>query len=304
MSKQNIFVFFTGIALIAGMWSCSPDRAVKLNPETRDFFETARLIMTDQEKKIFNHMPSNEARREFIDEFWAKRDPSPDNDVNEFKDEFYRRIEYANTYFDEGTPGWKTDRGRIYIFFGPPDRIERRPMLNYPEAKGLQIWIYYGYNFGVEFIDKRGDGSYTFDPYSGVYGSFFDAMEMAKLGLTAVKPGNEEWTKKFMDFNVKYNPPAEEINVSIPADALVFVEEDQALIINFLFKFYIYEKNGPKLDEFDVSRKVEITEQELLDTKEVNVSIPYKLKPGNYYFDVVVEVPETGRVRKIFDIKA
>lgn len=304
MSKKNIFVSFLGICFFVGLWGCGPGRAVKLNPETKDFFETARLIMTDQEKKIFNHMPSNDARQEFIDEFWAKRDPSPDNDVNEFKDEFYRRIEYANTYFDEGTPGWKTDRGRIYIFFGPPDRIERRPMLNYPEAKGLQVWIYYTYNFGIEFIDKRGDGSYTFDPYSGVYGSFFDAMEMAKLGLTAVKPGNEEWTKKFMDFNVKYNAASEEINVSIPADALVFVEEEQVLIINFLFKFYIYEKNGPKLDEFDASRKVEITEQELLDTKEVNVSIPYKLKPGNYYFDVVVEVPETGRVRKIFDIKA
>jgi GWxTD domain-containing protein len=289
---------------MTGIWACGPSRAVKLNPFTQGFFETARLIMTDQEKRIFNHMPSNEAREEFIEEFWSKRDPSPDNEVNEFKQEFYRRIEYANTHFNEGMPGWKTDRGRIYLFFGPPDRIERRPMLNYPEAKGLQLWIYYGYNFGVEFVDKRGDGSYTFDPYSGVFGSFFDAMEMAKLGLTTINPANEDWTKKFMDYKVSYDSADQEIEVLIPADALVFVEEDEVLTIHFKFKFYIYEKDGPKLDEFETVRVVEITEQELLDTKEVQLTIPYQLQPGAYYFDVIVEVPETGRVRKIFDIKA
>jgi GWxTD domain-containing protein len=301
MKKHNVIFFFLGIGLMAAMWACGPSRAVELDPSTKEFYETARLIMTDQEKKIFNHMPSNDARQDFIQEFWDKRDPSPDNDINEYKDEFYRRIEYANTYFDEGTPGWKTDRGRIYIFFGPPDRIERRPMLNYPEAKGLQVWVYYGYNFGVEFIDKRGDGSYTFDPYTGVYGSFFDAMEMAKLGVTAL---DQEWTRKFMDFKVKYDAPKQEIHLSIPADALVFVEEDEVLAIIFRLKFYIYEKDGPKLDELEAVKKVEITEQELVDQKEVNLTIPYQLNPGDYYFDVVVEVPETGRVRKIFNIKA
>ncbi len=304
MPKHKVILFFLGVGWLAGIWACGPSRAVKLDASAQNFYETARLIMTEQEKKIFNHMPSNKARKEFVQEFWDKRDPSPDNDINEFKEEFYRRIEYANTRFREGTQGWKTDRGRIYIFFGPPDRIERRPMLNYPEAKGIQVWIYYRYNFGVEFVDKRGDGSYTFDPYSGVYGSFFDAMEMAKLGLTAIDSANEEWVKKFMDFNADYNASNQEIELSIPADTLVFVEEDEILTVSFLLKFYIYEKNGPKLDEFEANRRVEITEQEILETKEVTLTIPYQLAPGNYYFDVVVEVSETGRVRKIFDIKA
>ncbi|MFO7866769.1 MAG: GWxTD domain-containing protein [Candidatus Aminicenantes bacterium] len=303
MFEKKVFIFMAGVATAAWMWSCGPSRAVKLDPATSEFYETARLIMTDQEKKIFNHMPSNEDRKEFIQEFWDKRDPSPDQEVNEFKQEFYRRIEYANTYFKEGIPGWKTDRGRIYIYFGPPDRIERRPMLSYPEAKGIQVWVYYNYNFGVEFIDKRGDGSYTFDPYSGVYGSFFDALEMAKLGLTAAGSASEEWTKKFMDFKLNYDKRNQEIQIFIPADALVFVEEDDFLTLEFQFKFYVYKKKGPKLEEFEAARKVEITEQELLDSKELKLAIPYSLSPGAYYFDVVVSVPETGRVRKIFNVK-
>ena len=100
------------LIIVLGMIGCGTSKKVVLDPESRDFYKTAQLIMTKEEKEIFNHLPDKESRGEFIEEFWAKRDP--DTEVNEFKQEFLKRINYANKYFKEGIPDWKTDRGRIY----------------------------------------------------------------------------------------------------------------------------------------------------------------------------------------------
>ena len=82
--------------LVLGMISCGLSREIELDPVSLDFYETAQLIMTKQEKEIFKHLPDQESREEFISDFWAKRDPDPATEENEFKEEFFRRIEYAN----------------------------------------------------------------------------------------------------------------------------------------------------------------------------------------------------------------
>jgi GWxTD domain-containing protein len=84
-------------------------------------------IITDEERSAFNGLNNDEEREQFIEEFWRRRDPTPETAENEFKEEHYRRIAYANEHFASGIPGWKTDRGRIYITFGPPDEIESHP---------------------------------------------------------------------------------------------------------------------------------------------------------------------------------
>jgi GWxTD domain-containing protein len=86
--------------------------------------EDVRWIITDDERKAFMQLSNDEERDKFIEAFWDRRNPNPDSEDNEFKDEHYRRIEYANEHFAAGVPGWKTDRGRLYIVFGPPDEIE------------------------------------------------------------------------------------------------------------------------------------------------------------------------------------
>ena len=83
-------------------------------------------IITDEERKAFKKLATDDERERFIEEFWRRRDPDPDTDENEFKEEYYERIAYANEHFSSGIPGWKTDRGRIYIIWGPPDEIESR----------------------------------------------------------------------------------------------------------------------------------------------------------------------------------
>jgi GWxTD domain-containing protein len=84
-------------------------------------------IITDEEKAAFKQLSNDEERDNFIEAFWQRRDPTPDTEENEYKEEHYQRIAYANEHFAAGVPGWKTDRGRIYIIYGKPDEIESHP---------------------------------------------------------------------------------------------------------------------------------------------------------------------------------
>jgi GWxTD domain-containing protein len=85
----------------------------------------ALYIITQNEREAFLLLKTNDDREHFIEIFWHRRDPTPDTEVNEYKEEYYQRIAYANEYFASGIQGWKTDRGKTYIFYGKPDKIEK-----------------------------------------------------------------------------------------------------------------------------------------------------------------------------------
>ena len=89
--------------------------------------EDVVYIITDEERKAFRQLSNDEERDQFIEAFWQRRNPNPDSEENEYKEEHYRRIEYANEHFAAGVPGWKTDRGRIYIMYGAADEIDSHP---------------------------------------------------------------------------------------------------------------------------------------------------------------------------------
>jgi GWxTD domain-containing protein len=139
-------------------------------------------IITDEERKAFKNLQTDEERQQFVEQFWLRRDPTPDTEENEFKEEHYRRIAYANEHYASGIPGWKADRGRIYITFGPPDEIEDHPSGGtyerpYEEGGGStstypwEKWRYryidgIGNNVEIEFVDTTMSGEYhmTMDP--------------------------------------------------------------------------------------------------------------------------------------------
>jgi GWxTD domain-containing protein len=98
-------------------------------------------LASDAEKAAYLNLTSDADRYEFIERFWRQRDPSPGTTKNEFRDEYYRRIAYSNERFHAGGPGWKTDRGRIYITWGPPDQIESHPSGD-DKSGPFEIWIY------------------------------------------------------------------------------------------------------------------------------------------------------------------
>ncbi len=139
-------------------------------------------IISKEERDAFKRLQTAEEKEQFIEQFWLRRDPTPDTVENEFKEEHYRRIAYANERFASGFPGWKTDRGRIYITFGPPDEIDSHPSggtyqrpweegggttSTYPFETWRYRWIEgVGTDIIIEFVDKTMTGEYrmTMDP--------------------------------------------------------------------------------------------------------------------------------------------
>ena len=89
--------------------------------------KTSSTSSPPKRRSAFLHLQTNEEREQFIEQFWQRRNPDPDSAENTFKEEHYRRIAYANEHFASGIPGWKTDRGRIYIMWGPPDEVDSHP---------------------------------------------------------------------------------------------------------------------------------------------------------------------------------
>jgi GWxTD domain-containing protein len=290
------------MVLAMSLGYCGIRGRVTLDPESKNFYEYTRLIMSKQEKEIFLLLPDKESRKEFIQDFWDKRDPDPQTEKNEFKEEFDQRIEFANKRFIEGIPGWKTDRGRIYIYLGPPDKIDQRPFINSPNVKGLIWWGYYRYRLGVEFIDKNGDGRYSLGRQVGGAGGLLDVIEKAKFGQ--IYDDNENIGKVFSKFDVNYDPKTNEIIMAIPIESLSFESSENKLKADFEFEFFIYEKKGTDNTRFKRQKTFETTEEEMLEQEEIVFTFPYDLKPGEYYFDVLVMVrPKIGKIRKIFEIK-
>ena len=287
--------------------NCGGGPKIDLDPASKNFYETARLIMTKQENKIFRHLPDKESRDEFIADFWAKRDPDRETEENEFREEFFRRVEYANEHFFEGPPGWKTDRGRMYIYFGAPDRMEQNPMSNMPNMKGWILWVYFRYGFAVYFFDRRGDGQYNIEPTpaelgGGLYGDFSYALEKARLGFL---PQQDSMVEKFMNFKLDYDRQNQAFIISLPIEALVFAEEGDALKLDLEFEFFIYKEDAGTKDKMQHSVNFETTEEKILDREEIIFTIPKELEPGRYFVDVIITVkPDVGKVRKIFNIRS
>jgi GWxTD domain-containing protein len=144
--------------------------------------EDVVYIITAEERASFLHLSTNEEREEFIEAFWQRRNPDPDSTENTFKEEHYRRIAYTNEHFASGIPGWKTDRGRIYIMWGPADEVDSHPSggsYERPANEGggetstypFEDWRYrylegMGENVEIEFVDPTMTGEYhlTMDP--------------------------------------------------------------------------------------------------------------------------------------------
>jgi GWxTD domain-containing protein len=138
--------------------------------------EDVRWIITDEERAAFKQLSNDDERDQFIEQFWLRRDPTPDTAENEYKEEHYRRIAYANEHFASGVPGWKTDRGRMYVMYGKPDEIESHPSGgNYqrPAEEGggststfpFEVWRYrylegVGQEINIEFVDPCMCGEY------------------------------------------------------------------------------------------------------------------------------------------------
>ena len=183
-------ILISGLGAVAGL-AQPPDKtkpsqdptnnARNVKPELKEAYKKwinndVAYIITEQERKAFKALVTDEERENFIEQFWRRRDPNPDTEENEYREEYYERIAYANEHFASGIPGWKTDRGRVYIAWGKPDSVESHPSggsYDRPSYEGggstttypFEVWFYrhldgVGDGLEIEFVDPTGTGEY------------------------------------------------------------------------------------------------------------------------------------------------
>ena len=189
MGRQSIVIvlFLVCLALVdtgssqqSDPPSIKSDRA-NLQEEMEDYYkkwlkQDVIYIISDEEKAVFDRLKADDEREQFIEQFWLRRDADPQTAFNEFKEEHYRRIAYANEHFFSAKAGWRTDRGRTYILWGPPDDREMRPSAGRYErlpyegggttvTYAFERWYYrhipgIGSDIELEFVDKSGTAEY------------------------------------------------------------------------------------------------------------------------------------------------
>jgi len=250
----------------------------KLDPENAEFLFKVRYIITKEERKIFLELPDEE-KAKFREEFWKRRDPTPDTEENEFKIEYYKRIERSNELFSgEGKPGWLTDRGRIYILFGPPTDRMTYPMQTGPYGRCQETWLYG--NFPIIFIDRFCNGTYRLVTYNLAH---LQAINRA----LAESQKTYQKEKELFDFSFKIetnrvHPDGVEglIIIEVPYAVIWFKSEDDKLETTLDLSLELKDQANQLLWEYQDSLIVQLDEIELQkkSQKKHSIEIPFSLK--------------------------
>jgi len=259
-------------------------------------YEKTRLIMSKEERAIYKHLPDSESRKEFMNEFWEKRDPTPDNDQNEALLSFRERIAYANRWFREYSKkdsGWETQRGRILLQLGIPDRREfgERPYLRRDGSLAstkrlpMEIWYYYRYKLSLIFSDRKGFGKFRLER---VPATLLTAIDLAKI---SVLDNSKNRTSQFR-FKCKYKKNS--IHISIPLKNVSFDESGSNIKASFNFRIYKY-LNFKRMGVVKFKKEINEKNSNILSKKNISFDIPLDIKKGGKYFFDIIGEDELGR---------
>ncbi len=252
----------------------------KLDPEDSDWFNRVRYIITKQESKIFLELPDSE-REQFKEEFWERRDPDPDTKINEFKVEYYERMERADEIFmSEGIPGYRTDRGRILILFGPP----MNKLTDYVGSNGVcrEVW-YYG-AFPVVFVDYACTGKFTLVTYnlSPIRELNLEYMQTLSKAQDAAQQTIRKETRYF-DFRWSVEKTVEQddrveakIHITIPYVNIWLRQNDDLLETTLLINLELLDNNQQMVWEHKefVPIKIEMETIAEMENENLNIEIP------------------------------
>lgn len=204
-----------------------------------------KFLITEQERQVYDHLTTDDERERFVEDFWRRRDPNTERPGG-FREEFYRRVAYANENFHAGSPGWKTDRGRIYILYGPPNRRDARPMGGrYEKPPNLggdtittypfEIWEYdyiqgIGQDVTIEFVDHSGTGVYTLETDPNKKDVFYWRRGEQPLNNRRIQPSFKEqpferlavWAKLQAPPPLKFPELREDVRAKISYNTLPF----------------------------------------------------------------------------------
>jgi GWxTD domain-containing protein len=274
--KRRISVLAPAVLLVfAALTSgCGIHRLERrLDPVSRDFLSKVRYLITPAERRTFLNLPASE-RSAFIDEFWEKRDPDPDTEENEFKTQYFERIDDANHLFtDGGEPGWLQDRGRIYILLGPPS--ER---MAYPRGMSfygipVEIW-YYGF-FPIYFIDPNWTGNYRLDPDNPV-----QLTEIMRTQLDWKPRVDEDETSLDFDFSLTpKEPEGYEVRIRIPYKKIWMSTGEKDLHATLTVSLLGEDSAGSRTQETTSEHPLTLTEAELESLRGKNHIITLTFAP-------------------------
>lgn len=290
---------------------------LKLDAGNREWLNKVRYIITSKEWKMFLDLPMDE-RDLFKEEFWARRDPDPKTEENEFKIEYYNRVEMADKIFvSESRPGWMTDRGRIYILFGPPmDRITYDQ--NYM-GRCQEVW-YYG-QFPVVFVDNTCTGQYQLITYDLTSLRSFNLMYMQELSKAQAQAQQTiQDQESFFNFTWKVraglvnNSRIEgTVSIEVPLAYVWFREENGMMKTELDLRLEIKNTEEQLVWEFEQTYDVEISEEELTAKRKrkyeieipllIEKDIEWLQKGRNLIYAILTNLTGSTRVRKVLAFK-
>lgn len=299
MNKRLITLFSTLILILLLFSFCSKKFQYKstndLTLNAKDFISKVRYLITKAEKKQFYSLTNDQERSEFIDNFWKKRDPDPATEENEFKDEYLKRIEEANHLFrGDSSPGWLSDRGRVYILIGPPDMRRYNPgeINSLGTMKSMyqvpyEVW-YYGF-YPIVFVDKLENSSFVLTPLGSEH--------LATILRTSenLKPTIAKGGKIPLDFDaqVAFEEKGKvNLQVKVPYKNMLFLEDpknkDRFTTVLTLHTIALDSKNI-KVQELSDNYPISMTEQELKTGSAYVIDTPLTLAAGIYEVQIILE---------------
>ena len=272
-----LFAFCLGI-----LTSCQSYKLKgKLSPENEEFLSKVRYIITSEERKIFLELPPEE-RKEFREEFWKRRDTEPETELNEYKEQYLKRIDEADKLFRGGKPGWLQDRGRIYVLLGPPDQ-----RLTYPMGKTLrdlphEIW-YYGL-YPIIFVDYHRNGDYELAPLS--------ARHIADINEAQLREQRKFKTEKaFFDFDLEIKKgPENEIffHVEVPYKNIWFVAKEDRLETTLELSIEVLNSENQEVWQHKEEYEISVAEEKVQKGESYLIKIPVALEKGKYTINIVL----------------
>lgn len=297
--------------------STTGNTIIKMDLESETFYQEAHFLFTRHEKKIFNSLVSPEDRKRFIQYFWDIRNPNPYTDENEFKLMMDERFTFVNSYLKEGNvPGWKTDRGRIYMLLGPPDFIESQTALNNPNVHGYILWAYGDQIFldnesrtnglYILFVDRDGHGRYYISIEgiaANVNGGFLEGTDLRLLDEAEemkykhIKKKEDLFEKNNLAFHLNYDENKQSFHIAIQPKNVIFDENADTGMMTAKFKIdmVIYEGNENFFKHTEVKTIAVKKEELLLPQKDqtpsaspLRLDIPMTLKKGQVTVDVFI----------------
>jgi len=261
--------------------------------------------MSEDERNAFRHLTTGDEQAALIEEFWLRRDPTAGTAQNEYKEEHYRRIAYASERFPTSTqPGWRSDRGRVYIIFGPPDENESHPAGD-GTSPPYEIWRYawienLGANVALTFYDPERTGAYRLLQPDLVISSGQDAGSVQPIAVSSDAPEAAANSCLVCSVSVRLRPPVDtpsflaRIEVTLGEEGLTFRSEDgfQKAVVNVYARVTSADRRPINVFE-DVLTVAHPSGVPRLGRSLYRKFVP--LGPGSYRFSIVAKETASGR---------